>query len=62
MQQEQESYDSLKQKWPTISSQSREWCDEVARSGGTGSYMILAGCIEQETESQRQNDTTEFKF
>lgn len=62
LQQEQQSYNEVKQRWGALSVSVRSHCDEVARFGGAGSYMILKGCIDQEIASQQSNDDFEFSY
>jgi hypothetical protein len=58
---EQGAYDSLKSSWDLVPIDARQHCDEVARAiGGEGSYTILRGCVEMETEAARSKK--QFKF
>jgi len=58
---EQQAYDSLKSNWDVFPIDAQEHCDEVARAiGDEGSYSILKGCIEMETEAARTKK--QFRF
>ena len=61
MQQEQEAYDALKEAWGDVPNKTRMWCDQVAHSAGSGSYVILKGCIDQEAQARKDNSTRQFK-
>lgn len=56
---EQTSYDSLKAAWSSLSSKTRNHCEEVARYSD-GSYVILKGCVDMEADAAAS--TPEFKF
>ena len=58
--QEQTAYDQLKPLWDTLPTQMQRWCDQVALSTGTGSYMILNGCVEQELKAAQENSRRQF--
>lgn len=60
MEMEQDAYDDLKTEWSGLSSNTRDHCDEVARSGGEGTYAILQGCVDMETEAA--GSAPEFRF
>ena len=60
MQMEQEAYNVLKSTWPSLPASTRDSCDEVARSGGHGTYAILKGCVDMEAEAAA--DEPEFEF
>lgn len=55
---EQESYDALKPKWPELPEAMRAHCGKVAEFGG-GSYQMLKGCVDMETEASGENT---FKY
>jgi hypothetical protein len=44
---EQQGYDSIKTRWPSLSAYTQTWCNEVATAAGTrnGSYLALDGCV-----------------
>jgi hypothetical protein len=62
MQQEQQSYDSLKSGWLSLPVAMRSHCDAVARAIGPGSYMILKGCIDQEVDAAKSNRSNGFHY
>jgi len=55
--QEQQAYDTLKERWATEPARARAWCDTVATSGGQGSYIVLLGCLVQEDEARESQPT-----
>lgn len=59
IQNEQNSYDTLKASWPSISDRARNYCNDVAMTVG-GTYQILLGCIQNETSAAAS--TPDFKF
>jgi hypothetical protein len=59
--QEQSAYDALKETWAALPGQTQTWCDEVAKSTGGGSYMILNGCVEQENSAAKKNSARQFR-
>lgn len=61
-QQEQQSYNRIKQLWGELPSATQQHCDQVARAASSGSYMILSGCIDQELASRGANDNFEFDY
>ena len=56
---EQDSYNNLKEAWPTLPDAVRSYCDDVARYAD-GSYVILEGCVEQEMKAA--SSKKQFKF
>jgi hypothetical protein len=60
MDQEQDAYDALKQSWANVPDKTRAWCDQVAKSPGTGSYKLLQGCIDQEATAREENSKRRF--
>lgn len=56
---EQQAYDALKQYWATLPARPRNYCNEVAKVTG-GSYSILEGCIEMETEAAGAQKSFEY--
>ena len=40
----------------------RQHCLQIATVGGSGSYSLLAGCIESQSKARESNKTTEFKY
>ena len=44
---EQQGYDSIKTRWPSLSAYTQTWCNEVATAAGTrnGSYLALDTCV-----------------
>lgn len=56
---EQSSYNKLKPTWATFTEKTQKYCDRVAKTSG-GSYMILDGCIDMET--QAASNQKGFKF
>lgn len=47
---EQDSYNKLKRSWSSLAEKTQKYCDRVAKTSG-GSYMLLDGCIDMETEA-----------
>ncbi len=63
MDQEQTAYDKLKNSWAQVPAKTRTWCDQVAKSGGRGSYMMLEQCVDMEhTSKQKAGDNSKFRF
>ena len=60
--QEQSSYNNLKQVWDTLPKSMQSHCTAVAKSMPHGSYMILDGCVTQELESKEDNSNFQFKY
>jgi hypothetical protein len=62
MNEEQSSYDDIKIQWTSLPKNIINHCNEVARFGGGGSYMILKGCIEEEMAAARSNSGRQFRY
>ena len=60
LQQEQQSYDTLKADWPGLSSQIKKTCIAQAKSF-LPSYFMLNACVQQEVASQKEVDAFQFK-
>jgi hypothetical protein len=60
IEQEQSSYDQLKDDWSLLPSRVRSWCDQVAKASGHGSYLILDGCVRQEMDASQSKPA--FKY
>jgi hypothetical protein len=60
VEQEQSSYDQLKESWSDVPRKTQAWCNQVAKASGPGSYMILKGCIEMEATAQKENAARQF--
>lgn len=60
--QEQSSYNNLKQVWETLPKNMQSHCTAVAKSMAPGSYMILDGCVTQELNSKKENSNFKFKY
>jgi hypothetical protein len=44
--QEQQGYDSVKTRWPSLSAYTQTWCNEIAFGGSrNGSYLALDDCV-----------------
>lgn len=59
--QEQSSYDALKQRWDSLPQAMKTHCDKIARIGGVGSFMMLNSCVEQEEEAAKTNASRTFR-
>ncbi|GHF05505.1 hypothetical protein GCM10016455_28480 [Aliiroseovarius zhejiangensis] len=59
MDMEQQAYNALNPEWVQLTGNSRNYCAEVAKVSG-GSYSILKGCIDMETNAA--NATRSFEF
>lgn len=62
LEQEQAAYDKLKPAWQEVPKKTRNWCDQVAKSGGRGSYVLLEQCVDTEFFAKKQNDNSKFRF
>lgn len=60
--QEQMAYDKLKPEWTKVPAKTQRWCDQVAKAGGRGSYVMLEQCLDMEFFSKQKNDNSKFKF
>jgi hypothetical protein len=58
---ERDAYDTVKKSWNDVPRKTQVWCKKAAKSSGTGSYMLLKGCVEQETAVREENATRRFK-
>lgn len=47
---EQQSYNRLKDDWPTLSARIRNYCTEIGTFGGE-SYSTMQGCVDMETQA-----------
>jgi len=61
-QQEQASYNTVKNLWMKIPLSMQEECVAIAKASGSGSYMVLDGCITQEMSSKDSNENFQFKY
>jgi len=59
--QEQESYDRLKQRWAGLPDEVRTTCQKVSSWTGPGSYFVLGACVDVELEA-RSRAATSFKY
>jgi hypothetical protein len=57
---EQDAYDTVKKSWKDVLRKTQEWCKKAAKPSGTGSYMLLKGCVEQ-TAAREENATHQSK-
>lgn len=62
IQQEQESYDRLRNNVHSIPPEIMKSCNEVAVFGGAGSYMMLVSCINMEIEAANTNQSRGFRY
>lgn len=59
---EQDAYDELKPRWGSLPATVRKHCDSLATLGGSGSYTMLAACVEQEMEAKSENAKRAFAY
>ena len=59
IEQEQSSYNSIKDSWAAVPEKTRTHCHRIA-TVGSDSYQILVACVESELEAIGQKP--EFKF
>lgn len=57
---EQNSYNSARDSWESLPSETQQHCTRIAEVGGAGSYQMLSGCIDMETSAA--NNQSEFSF
>ncbi len=53
LQDEQSRLQELRAKWDSVPPEVRDRCGDAAKSGRTGSYALLSGCIDQEKTAAR---------
>ncbi len=58
---EQQSYDGLKARWAAIPPEVKTTCQKIAAWTGSGSYIVLGGCVDVELEA-RARPTPSFKY
>lgn len=58
---EQEGYDDVKGKLQTVSQDSLRACRRMTEFGGFPSYAMLDECLKQESRSQKNNSSFQFK-
>ena len=54
----QRAHDALEPQWAAVPPSIRKECDRLATALGTGSYLVLAGCIEQELNNAKKKQGT----
>lgn len=59
--QEQNSYDGLKARWAAVPAEVRTTCQKIAAWTGSGSYIVLGGCVDIELEA-RSRGAPSFKY
>lgn len=59
--QEQSSYDGLKARWDAVPAEVKTTCQKIAAWTGSGSYIVLGGCVDLELEA-RSRATPSFKY
>lgn len=61
IEQEQQSYDGLRTRWAALPPEVRTTCRKIAAWTGTGSYIVLGGCVDVELEA-RSRPAPSFKY
>lgn len=61
IEQEQQTYDGLRSRWPTLPPEVRATCQKIAAWTGSGSYIVLGGCVDVELEA-RSRPAPSFKY
>lgn len=61
VEQEQQSYDGLKARWAALPPEVRTTCQKIAAWTGSGSYIVLGGCVDVELEA-RSRPAPSFKY
>lgn len=59
--QEQTSYDGLKARWAAVPAEVKTTCQKIAAWTGSGSYIVLGGCVDVELEA-RSRGTPGFRY
>jgi len=58
---EQDSYNTIKQRWEHVPVRAQDYCISIAEAGG-GTYMILNGCLRNEAASADSAKDFEFRY
>lgn len=59
---EQTAYDALKRQWNELDDGMRDYCIDVAKFGGKGSYSTLQGCVQMEQQAEGENQGFKFRY